>query len=328
MSNERHVIFGTGPLGQAVARDLIRRGRIIKMVNRTGERPADLPAAVEVRAADLYSADQVRELTRGAAVVYQCAQPGYTEWVRQWPLLMQSVLAGLSGAGAKLILGDNLYMYGDTGGQPIHEGLPNAAHTRKGRVRGEVAELALAAHRAGALRVAIGRGSDFYGPGVRDSLAGERVIVPALAGRAAQLAGDIDLPHSLTYIEDFGKALAILGERDEALGRAWHVPNPPALTQREWATLVFEAAGHKPKFSVMGRTLMTIGGLFIPEARELVEMMYEFEKPYLVDSGQFVRAFGDYSTPHREAVRVTVAWYRRQAESRERQPAGRATAAG
>jgi len=60
----------------------------------------------------------------------------------------------------------------------------------------------------------------------------------------------------------------------------------------------------------MGKTMMRIGGLFIPGARETVEMMYEFEKPFVVDSSQFERTFGMKATPIAEAVRATVDWYR------------------
>lgn len=313
MNNKLHLILGAGPLGRAVMHELVRRGQPVRMVNRSRQRSSDIPAHVEVIASDLYNPHNVRSVAQGAAVVYQCAQPGYTEWVKKFPPLMRSVLAGLADTGATLVIGDNLYMYGDTNGQPIHEGRPHDPHTRKGKVRAEVAAMALAAHHAGRVRVAIGRGADFYGPGVRDSLAGERAIVPALQGKTAQLAGNIDLPHTLTYIEDFGRALVILGGQAEALGQAWHVPNPPTLSQRQWMTMVFDEVGQLPKMSGLGRWLVTLGGLFSPEAREIAEMMYAFEKPYLVDHGKFRRAFGaEFGEPtsHREAIARTVAWYR------------------
>jgi nucleoside-diphosphate-sugar epimerase len=60
----------------------------------------------------------------------------------------------------------------------------------------------------------------------------------------------------------------------------------------------------------MGKLMMSIGGLFIPGARETVEMMYEFEKPFVVDSTKFEKTFGVQATPLREAIRQTVAWYR------------------
>jgi hypothetical protein len=74
-------------------------------------------------------------------------------------------------------------------------------------------------------------------------------------------------------------------------------------------TLFFQETGLPPRMSGMGRGMMTFGGLFIPKARETAEMMYEFEKPFVVDSSRFVKVFGDISTPHEQAVRATIAWY-------------------
>ena len=305
-----NVIFGAGPLAQATMRALLQRGQIVKMVNRSGKRPADAPASVEIVTGDAYSTDFTRAVTKGAAVVYQCAQPEYHKWVTEFPPLQSAILEGTAANGAKLIVGENLYMYGDTNGQPLHEGLPYAARTRKGKVRGEMAQTLLEAHRTGKVRLAMARGSDFYGPGVLGSALGDRTIAPLLQGKPAEVTGALDLPHAYTYIRDFGQALAILGERDEALGQAWHVPNPPTLTQRELLTLFFKEAGLKPKFSVLGKPMLLLGGLFIPAAREMVEMAYEFEKPFRVDTSKFVKTFGDIATPHETAVKETIAWYR------------------
>jgi len=90
------------------------------------------------------------------------------------------------------------------------------------------------------------------------------------------------------------------------------VPNPPALTQRQMVTSFFKEAELEPKFSVMGRFMLMLGGLFTPAAHEMVEMAYEFEKPFQVDASQFIKAFGDIATPHAAAVKETIAWYRQK----------------
>ncbi len=308
--NELHVVFGTGPLAQATQRALLKRGKTVKMVNRSGKRPDGIDARVEIVGGDAYNPDFTRSVTQGAAVVYQCAQPEYHQWITQFPPLQASILAGAAAHGAKLIVGENLYMYGDTNGQPLHEDLPYAAHTRKGKIRAEMANSLLEAHRNGKVRVAMARGADFYGPAVLGSALGERTIIPLLQGKPAEVTGALDQPHTYTYIADFGEALAILGERDEALGQAWHVPNPPTLTQRQLLTLFFKSAGLEPKFSVMGKWMMALGGLFIPAAKETFEMMYEFEKPFTVNADKFIRTFGNIATPHETAIQETLAWYR------------------
>jgi nucleoside-diphosphate-sugar epimerase len=295
--------------------ELVRRGEAVRMVNRRGSMD-EAPAGVEIVAGDVYDAQSVRSVAAGADVIYQCAQPGYTQWPAKFPPLQAAVIEALSGSDAKLVIAENLYMYGEVKG-PIHEGLPYAARTRKGKVRAQMSEAALAAHQAGKVRVALGRGSDFFGPWALGSSVGGRVFYPALAGKAAQIAGDPDAPHTVTYIEDFGRALVILGERDEALGQAWHVPNHrPALTQRAFVELVCAEAGQPPKLSAMGRTMMRLGGLFVPAAREVAEMMYEFEQPFVVDSSKFETAFGVRATPVKEAIQATVAWYRAHPEQK------------
>jgi nucleoside-diphosphate-sugar epimerase len=310
--NELHVIFGTGAVGTAIMKELVRKGKHVRMVNRSGKVPrgvaSNLLTNVEVCAGDAYSAESTRKLAEGASVVYQAAQPEYHEWPEKFPSLQAAILDGAAAAGAKLVVVENLYMYGDPNGRPITEDLPINPAARKGKVRAEMTQALMAAHKSGKVRVTMGRASDFFGPGYM--VMGEQVFYPALAGKKASGLGNIDLPHSFTYTEDFGKALVILGERDESLGRAWHVPTAPPITQRELIRMIFEATGQPPQISSIGRLMMMIGGLFIPGARETVEMLYEFEKPFVVDSTHFTRTFGMEATPLRQAVQETVAWFR------------------
>ncbi|HLF03357.1 MAG TPA: NAD-dependent epimerase/dehydratase family protein [Anaerolineales bacterium] len=310
--SEFHVVFGAGPLGQSVARELVQRGKLVRMVNRSGKAPLGLPANVSVIAADVYNRDAARAAARGAAVVYQCTNAPYDKWPEMFPPLQANITEAAISANATLVVADNLYAYGDVNG-PLHEGLPYAAHTRKGRTRAQMAEAVLTAHNTGKVRVAIARGSDFYGPGVLESAAGDRMFGRALQGKAAEVLDNIDAPHTYTFIDDFGKALVVLGEREAALGQIWHASNAETVTTRQFVAMVYEELGQPPKVAVMGRAMLWIGGLFIPAAREIVEMMYEFEKPFVVDSNKFERAFGIKGTPLREAVRQTVAWYQQWA---------------
>ena len=306
-----YVVLGTGAIGRAIAEELIKRGEFVRMVNRSGKMD-EIPAGVEVVASNLYDQVKVQEVTRGAKVVYQCSQPRYHEWVEKFPSLQKSIIDGLTGSDAKLVIVENLYMYGESNGKPFTEDMQHNAHTRKGKTRSEMSKAALAAHQAGKVKVAIGRGSDFFGPwGFGTTAMGERTFYPMLNGKAAGLVGNIDVPHTHTYVKDFGKALVTLGERAEADGQAWHVPNDsPRISQREMAGMIAAEMGLPPKVSAMGKTMMWIGSLFIPEAKEAVEMMYEFEQPFIVDSSKFENTFGVKATPMREAIKETVAWYK------------------
>jgi nucleoside-diphosphate-sugar epimerase len=314
-NEELHVIFGTGAMGMAVMDELIRRGRRrVRMVNRSGR--ARVPDGVEVVGGDATDEAFAREASEGASVVYFALNPPYDKWPELFPPLQAGVIEGAASAGAKLVAMENLYMYGPTGGRPLTEDLPYAPNTRKGSVRAIMSEELMEAHTSGRVRVAIGRASDSFGPRVLVSAAGEQVFGRAVDGKSAQLAGDPDQPHTYTYAPDVGRGLVILGEREEALGQAWHLPSPETLTTREFVEMIFEEVGKPARVQAAPKILLRAIGLFNPGIRETIEMLYEFEEPFVVDDSKFEEAFGEQATPLRESIRGTVRWYR------EERPAG------
>ena len=120
-TSDLHVVFGTGPLGRSVVNELVRRGQRVRVVSRAARWPRPRRAS-KLRSGDLYSPALVRELTQGAAVAYQCAQPHYWEWPQKFPPLQAAIIEGLTGTGTKLVIGENTYMYGDTAGQAADRG--------------------------------------------------------------------------------------------------------------------------------------------------------------------------------------------------------------
>jgi nucleoside-diphosphate-sugar epimerase len=313
-NTELHVIFGTGPLGKWTARELVRLGKTVRMVNRSGK--ADrLPAGVEVVASDAYDVTRNIEVTKGATAVYQCAQPAYYEWAEKLPRFQTAILDAAAKNSAKLIVGDNLYMYGDTHGQPIREDLPYQPHTKKGKVRAEMANAVMEAHRSGKVRAAIGRASNFFGPD--DYVVTDLAFRNAVEGKTINLLGRNDLPHTFSYVPDFGKLLATLGTRDEALGQIWFTPSPEAVTQKELVSLMETELGHPVKVLLAGKTMMSFLGLFDPMLRETVEMMYEWTGPFVVDTSKAEKAFGWKGTPLMVAVKETLAWCKETKKSKK-----------
>ncbi len=199
------------------------------------------------------------------------------------------------------------------------EQTPYGPVSRKGILRARLADELMAAYASGKVRAAIGRASDFYGPGPLNAVAGERLFGAVLVGKKAMWVGDLDAPHTLTYIEDFAKALATLGEREEALGEVWHAPSPEPITGREFIELVFDKARRPPKYGAYTRTMMFFGGLFSSEVREFREMLYQFEAPFVLDSSKYTRVFGDPEpTSYREGIARTVRWHLSRLEVPER----------
>lgn len=313
MSSERelHVIFGMGPAATAVARALDKQGVRVRLVSRSGRRRPDLPPAAAVMAADLTDPAQARAAAEGATVIYQCASPPYHQWEANFPPLQAAILQAAAESGARLVALENLYMYGAVSG-PMAESLPYRAQTRKGRVRAAMAEDLIRAHEQGQVSVAIGRASDFYGPGVTDSSLGAMVFRPLLQGKTVYSMGNPDLPHSFSYIEDVGRGLATLGLNPDAFGQIWHLPCAPVTSTRELILLAAKQAGTAPKVRSMGKLFLQLGGLFSPLVRETVEMLYQFQRPFVLDDTKFRQAFGWQATPQEQAIQETLSWYRSQ----------------
>ena len=303
-----HVVFGaTGGVGRAVVEELVRRGRRVRAVSRDG---AGVQGA-EPMVVDASQPDAATAAAAGAAVVYHCVNPGYTRWPELLPPVSRSILHAAEAAGAKLVYADNLYAYGPVEG-PLREDLAAAATGRKGRTRVAVADELLAAQRAGRVRVAIGRASDYYGANGANSNAGEPVFGRAVAGKRPAWNGRLDQPHTLHFLPDLARGLVALADRREADGDVWHLPAAPPLTAQQFFDLVFEAAGRPTpaRAQTLSPPMLAIAGIFSPLMRELRETTYQFREPFVIDSSKFERAFGRFdATPHREAVDRTVRWF-------------------
>jgi nucleoside-diphosphate-sugar epimerase len=306
-TNNLHVVLGTGPIGLALITHLHANGATVRAINRSGT--SNVPAAVEQHPGDAADPAFVRDACEGATVVYQCLNPPYTQWPDRFPPLQRAAIEGASAAGARLVSMENLYGYGPTGGATLTEDLPLAATGRKGQVRAAMTAELLEAHAGGRVQVAIGRASDYFGPRGLLSAMGERVFYPLIAGKKAQVMGNPDLPHTYSYIPDIARGLATLGERDEALGEVWHLPNPETVTTREFIGRVASALDAEPRIQALPKLLARLIALVNGDVRELLEMWYEFDEPYIVDDSKFRAAFDVSATPLDDAIRDTAAWF-------------------
>jgi nucleoside-diphosphate-sugar epimerase len=315
VTTPQHVIFGTGAIGLATFEALRRRGETVRLVNRSGH--ARVPHGTDVVGGDARDPRFTAEVARGARVVYQTLNPPYPEWTAQFPALQAGVLAAAQAAGARLVSMENVYLYGRPAGRPLTETRTNAAHTKKGKLRAEMAAQLLAAHYAGRVEVAIGRASDYFGPRGAQSNLGNRVFPAALKGKTSTVLGDPDQPHTYSYIPDIGEGLAVLGEHADSPGQVWHLPNDPdTRTTRELVELVYRHAGQQGRCKLrrlpplMLRTL----GLFNPTVRELVEMQYQFEEPFIVDASKIAEQLGARATPIDQALGETLTSYRQPSQ--------------
>jgi nucleoside-diphosphate-sugar epimerase len=303
-----HVIVGAGPVGSLTASMLAQSGQDVRIVTRRGNGPDD--SRIERVQADASNPDALRPLVAGAATLYDAASPPYHRWASDWPPLAASLLSVAQSSLAVLVTVSNLYAYGPTD-HPMEERDVLAAKSVKGSVRARIWHDALAAHQEGRVRATELRSSDYFGPHVLLSELGERIIPKIVAGKDVRVLGDPDMPHSWTYIWDVARALTVIGSDERAWGRAWHTPTNPPLTQREIIAALCTAADLPvARVRTIPSVAMRALGVFVPTIRELAEVRYQFDMPFVVDSSATESTFGLTPTPMARALAETVSWYR------------------
>jgi nucleoside-diphosphate-sugar epimerase len=302
-----HLIVGAGAVGSATALLLAEAGVDVVLVSRSGRGPDD----VRVRrvAADASSVEALLAAAPHASVIYNCANPEYSRWPIDWPPMAAAFLSYAERTGAVLATVSNLYGYGPVD-VPMSEDLPLAADGTKAQVRVRMWQEAKALNDAGRIRATEVRGSDYVCPGAQ-SMVGDRVMPRVLAGKSAQLVGDVDQPHAWTAPVDVARTLITVAADPRGWGRAWHVPSNEPRTQRETVGDLAAAAGVVPVkvMAVPGAVMWTMG-LFVPIVRELKETDYQRTRPYLLDDTAARTTFGIEPTPWPEIMDGMVAHYR------------------
>lgn len=302
-----HVVVGaSGGTGSALVSLLVRQGRRVRAVNRSGQ--MRVPEGVEVVAGDATDSERMRTVCKGAGVVYNVVNPPFRRWRDDFPRVVDAVLAGARAADARMVFADDTWMYGRVSG-PMTEDHPYRPSSNKGVLRAWLAERVLAAHTTGQVRTVIGRAPELYGPRV-ESLIGGNLFMQALRGKRALWIGALDQPLGPMFIDDFAYGLAELGRREAAFGQVWHVPTPEPVTAKHFIDLVFHTVGQPTSVRQLGPGSVRALGLIWPTAREGAEMLYQFSQPHTVDASRYRSVAQEQVTPYDEGVRRTLAWYR------------------
>jgi nucleoside-diphosphate-sugar epimerase len=307
--NDLHVVTGAGPVGWAVAEQLAGQGKHVKVLTRSGSGPVH--PLVERLTVDVQEASQLSAAFAGAAAVFHCIHgSSYTAdaWRAELPRAEQTVLAAAGEAGAVVVFPESLYSYSEPD-RPMTEAGPRTAQGGKRGVRTEL----LRAREASPTDTASLVAGDFFGPRVRNSHGGERMVAPVLAGKKLWVVGSVDQPHSFTYVPDLAAAMIRAAQTPSLWNKVWHAPTGPAVTQRQLATAFAEAGGAAPpKIGAMPGWALRAMGVFSKDLGELAETLYQFQKPFVMDSAASQAALGLHPTPLAEAAAATVAWWRAQ----------------
>ena len=250
-------------------------------------------------------------VARGARVVYQTLNPPYDQWTEEFPALQAGVLAAAKAHGARLVSMENVYMYGRPAGRPLTEDRDYAAHTKKGKLRGAMARDLLAAHRPDASRwpsvgprTTSGRAA---APSPTSATGCSRPPWPAGPPACwATRTSRTPTPTSPTSARGW-PCWASTRRRPAGSGTCptTRTPGPPA----NWST---SSIGRRPAPGPgpAGAARCWSGWPVLAQparCARLLEMQYQFEEPFVVDSSRITAELGVRATPVEQAIAETLA---------------------
>jgi nucleoside-diphosphate-sugar epimerase len=291
LKEEFHVVLGaSGVIGSGVVDELTKIGVGSVGVARTPK--------VGWRQADLVDSAQTLVACEGASHIYLCAGLKYDTavWRREWPQIMDNVIAASITTGAKIVFLDNIYLYGPPPlREPITEDHPQEPVSNKGKVRLEIADKLLKAHKDGKVKALIARAPDFYGPNCKNSVLYPTVLANMLQGKSAQWLGDPRLVHTFGFTSDISKSMVVLARDPKAYGQVWHTPtSSQPVTAVELHSKIKNILGVKLKLVAMPSFLVKVLKLFVPILGELDDVGYQYYNPYVFSSRKFEIAYADF----------------------------------
>ncbi|MEC5200289.1 nucleoside-diphosphate-sugar epimerase [Arthrobacter sp. PL16] len=302
-----YVVTGAGPVGWTVAEQLAQSGNTVRILTRSGTGP-DHPDIEKLRI-DASDPVALAFAVQGATAIFHCIHgSAYSAaaWQRELPAAEAVVLEAAHREGAVVVFPESLYSYS----RPDAIMTEDSERSADGGKRGVRTQL-LAARAASPADTISVVASDFYGPRVRTAHAGDRMVPAVLKGSPIQLLGSPDAPHSFTYIPDLAAAMIAATHLPRTSNRVLHAPTLPALSQRALVSALAEDAGVvAPRLTGMPGWLVRALGLVLPSMRELAELAYQFERPFVMDSSASEALLTLTPTPLDEAVARTVRWWR------------------
>lgn len=294
MESQLHTVLGArGASGQAVLKELSTRNLPTRAVTKSSSIPG-----IETIHADLLSAESTLQAIKGSTHVYLCVGLPYDikVWSAKWEIIMNNVIEACASNDAVLIFLDNIYMYSSPLPFNFNEETEQNPSSKKGAVRKSVADRLQDAMTKGEVQGVIGRSADFYGPGTTNSMLYVSFLQNMLVGKRPLALSNIHIPHTWANVNDNAKALVELAIHNDCHGHVWHLPVSEPITYAKVVEMLNQQLGTHLKISQLPKFVLSVLSQFSTPIREVAEMKYQFDQPYVMSWDKFKKRFPDFET--------------------------------
>lgn len=301
-----HVVLGgSGAVGASIIKELQARGLSVRSVERS-----KTVEGVENIHADALNLADLQTAVKDASHIYVCIGLPYQSkiWMRDWPKIIANVVSAAEKENAKVIFFDNVYMYGPHPlPVPFDEDTPQKPTTKKGLARKQSADVFMRAIADGKIKGFIARSADFYGPRAVNSTLYVQFLENIAKGKNPQFLGKKGVKHTSTYLLDAANAIVRLAQDDSAYGHVWHMPVSRPVTIDEIMAIINDVMGTGYKVQYVPLLARKLLSLFIPIVKEVEEMLYQFNEPYVMSWEKLHAKYPDIqATPIEDGLRAMI----------------------
>lgn len=300
------ILGSSGPVGKNLARELANYTDNIKLVSR---KPKKVNQSDLLFPADLTNKEELNLAVKGSEIVYATIGFKYSAnvWQSTWIPFVKNLIDVCLRHDTRLVFLDNIYAVGGDDVGHITEQSPFNPTSIKGEIRKVVDLLLLDAIEKKKLKAIIARSADFFGLTKKNSMLLELVYDNLAKGKKAQWLCNAKAVHSMSFVPDLAKGMAMLGNNPEAFGQIWNLPtSTERITGERWIELFAKEMGVENKYSVVSHRMIKFLGLIIPILKETHEMLYQYDRDYYFDSTKFNKAFNYSPLSAEDAVKMVV----------------------
>ena len=270
---------------------------------------------VEYKAADIHNYEQLVQALAGSTVVYLLAVfPFNTESISSyWLPVMYNVINASKETSAKLIYLDQTCVYGELAGI-VTENTRYRPCCTAGQTSMEMVQVLENEMHEGTIKAAIGRTTDFFGPGSPGNSKINKLVFEHLQmNKNARWLVNADTFRTFAYFPDIAKALYILGCNKSANGKLWHLPvATPAISGRQFIQLAAQFMQGPPKPRVLSSWYLKSLKSFSRLIRGLHANSCQENNSFVFSSFKFENTFGVLPTPYHSSIKATADWYLHQ----------------
>ena len=277
------ILGSNGQIGHELAKELYKNyTKEIRLVSR---KPQKIHDSDELVSADLLDFNETNNAISGSDIVYfTVGLPMDSEmWMKQFSKILDNVIEACKIHRSKLVFFDNTYMYPKTSAIQFENTIFSPSG-KKSLVRAQLADKIIKEMEANELKAVVCRAPEFYGPEKTQSITNTMIFSNIKAKQKLKIPISDSTLRTLIWTPDASRAMALIGNTDDAYGQTWHLPCDRSLTYKEMINIADKIENEKLSYSIIKLWKFKVGSLFNKNAKELLELLPRYEVDNLFNS--------------------------------------------